>query len=111
MSTTDSCRTDIEHYRETLKDVFQGTYGVLQRMRLACQVFSSSGEVVDRCSGAGSGKSCASVHVQRCSTSTTIGWQVMNEVALHRGRYPHLSVVDAFVNGQHLTEAVVRRLA
>jgi NADH kinase len=32
----------------------------------------------------------------------------MNEVALHRGRYPHLSVVDAFVNGQHLTEAVVR---
>ncbi|KAJ9096717.1 hypothetical protein QFC21_004987 [Naganishia friedmannii] len=78
----------IEHYRETLKDVFQGTYGVLHRMRLACQVFSSSGEVVDRCSGAGS------------------GWQVMNEVALHRGRYPHLSVVDAFVNGQHLTEAV-----
>lgn len=34
----------------------------------------------------------------------------MNEVALHRGRYPHLSVVDAFVNGQHLTEAVVRSL-
>jgi NADH kinase len=31
----------------------------------------------------------------------------MNEVALHRGRYPHLSVVDAFVNDQHLTEAVV----
>jgi hypothetical protein len=31
----------------------------------------------------------------------------MNEVALHRGRSPHLSVVDAFVNGQHLTEAVV----
>lgn len=32
----------------------------------------------------------------------------MNEVALHRGRYPHLSVVDAYVNSQHLTEAVVR---
>jgi hypothetical protein len=36
------------------------------------------------------------------------GWQVMNEVAIHRGRYPHLSVVDAYVDGQHLTEAVVR---
>jgi hypothetical protein len=31
----------------------------------------------------------------------------MNEVALHRGRHPHLTVVDAFFNGQHLTEAVV----
>lgn len=31
----------------------------------------------------------------------------MNEVAIHRGRYPHLSVVDAYVNNQHLTEAVV----
>jgi hypothetical protein len=31
----------------------------------------------------------------------------MNEVALHRGRHPHLTVVDAFFNDQHLTEAVV----
>lgn len=32
----------------------------------------------------------------------------MNEVALHRGRHPHMTVIDAFVNGQHLTEAIVR---
>jgi len=32
----------------------------------------------------------------------------MNEVALHRGRSPHLNIIDAYVNGQHLTEAVVR---
>jgi hypothetical protein len=31
----------------------------------------------------------------------------MNEVALHRGRHPHLTVVDAYFDGQHLTEAVV----
>jgi len=31
----------------------------------------------------------------------------MNEVALHRGSSPHLNTVDAFVDGQHLTEAVV----
>jgi len=30
----------------------------------------------------------------------------MNEVALHRGSSPHLNTVDAFVDGQHLTEAV-----
>ena len=31
----------------------------------------------------------------------------MNEVALHRGASPHLNTIDAFVDGQHLTEAVV----
>jgi len=31
----------------------------------------------------------------------------MNEVTLHRGRSPHLSIVDTYVDGQHLTEAVV----
>lgn len=35
-------------------------------------------------------------------------WQVMNEVALHRGSSPHLNTIDVFVDGQHLTEAVVR---
>ena len=34
-------------------------------------------------------------------------WQVMNEVALHRGSSPHLNTIDIFVDGQHLTEAVV----
>ncbi|KAI5451067.1 NADH kinase pos5 [Naganishia albida] len=78
----------IEGYRKTLSDIWRRKFAVLPRMRLACQVFDAHGRVVDRCAGAGS------------------GWQVMNEVALHRGRYPHLSVVDAFVNDQHLTEAV-----
>ena len=32
----------------------------------------------------------------------------MNEVALHRGSSPHLNTIDIFVDGQHLTEAVVR---
>lgn len=31
----------------------------------------------------------------------------MNEVALHRGQSPHLVTIDAFVDGQHLTESVV----
>lgn len=35
------------------------------------------------------------------------GIQVMNEVALHRGQHRHLTVIDAYFDGQHLTEAVV----
>jgi NADH kinase len=31
----------------------------------------------------------------------------MNEIALHRGASPHLNTIDIFVDGQHLTEAVV----
>lgn len=31
----------------------------------------------------------------------------MNEVTLHRGRSPHLTMIDAYVDGQHLTESVV----
>lgn len=34
----------------------------------------------------------------------------MNEVALHRGRNTHLTVVDTYFDGQHLTEAVVSSL-
>lgn len=31
----------------------------------------------------------------------------MNEIALHRGSSPHLTTIDMFVDGQHLTESVV----
>jgi len=40
-----------------------------------------------------------------------LDWQVMNEIALHRGSSPHLNTIDIFVDGQHLTEAVVRGIA
>lgn len=47
---------DIERYKETLMDVWKGEYGILERMRLACQVFDARGNVVDRCAGAGNGE-------------------------------------------------------
>lgn len=31
---------------------------------------------------------------------------VMNEVALHRGRSGHMTTIDSYVNGQHLTRAI-----
>ncbi|KAJ5736556.1 ATP-NAD kinase PpnK-type alpha/beta [Penicillium malachiteum] len=35
------------------------------------------------------------------------GVYVMNELLIHRGKEPHLAVVDIFVGGRYLTEAVV----
>ena len=43
-----------------------------------------------------------------CLLTIVIEWQVMNEIALHRGSSPHLNTIDIYVDGQHLTEAVVR---
>jgi hypothetical protein len=47
---------DIERYKETLKDVWNGEYRILERMRLACQVFDARGQIVERCAGAGNGE-------------------------------------------------------
>lgn len=35
------------------------------------------------------------------------GVYVMNELLIHRGKEPHLAIVDIFVGGRYLTEAVV----
>lgn len=32
--------------------------------------------------------------------------QVMNELTLHRGKSPHLTAVECFVDGQYLTDAI-----
>ncbi|KAG7530681.1 hypothetical protein FFLO_04851 [Filobasidium floriforme] len=76
----------IDTHEETIGSVFDAKYKILDRMRLACEIFGEDDRPVKRC--------------------PTTGWQVMNEVSIHRGRYPHLSVVDAYVDGEHLTEAV-----
>lgn len=33
----------------------------------------------------------------------------MNEVTLHRGRFPHLTSLGCFVDGEYLTECVVSK--
>lgn len=44
---------------------------------------------------------------QRSDVASMTEIHLMNEVALHRGREPHLTVIDAFVEGRHLTQAIV----
>ncbi|WWC86162.1 uncharacterized protein L201_001035 [Kwoniella dendrophila CBS 6074] len=80
----------IDSLASTIQNTINGPVSVLNRMRLACKPLSTKGTLLDRCTKA----------------VGEAGWQVMNEVTLHRGRHAQLTVVDAYFDGQHLTEAV-----
>ncbi|KAF9485953.1 ATP-NAD kinase [Pholiota conissans] len=75
----------IDDFDKALESVFTGKATILNRMRLACTFYN---------------KDLAK------KTKDGDDWQVMNEIALHRGSSPHLNTIDIFVDGQHLTEAV-----
>ncbi|KAJ2914402.1 hypothetical protein MD484_g6015, partial [Candolleomyces efflorescens] len=76
---------DIDDFAKALDSVFAGKATMLNRMRLACSFYDANLEK---------------------KGEETDDWQVMNEIALHRGASPHLNTIDIFVDGQHLTEAV-----
>ncbi|CAL1711260.1 unnamed protein product [Somion occarium] len=75
----------IDDFAKAIDSAFEGKAVVLHRMRLSCSFQDRDGESIG---------------------SKSEEWQVMNEVALHRGSSPHLNTIDVFVDGQHLTEAV-----
>ncbi|KAF8633378.1 hypothetical protein AX17_004549 [Amanita inopinata Kibby_2008] len=75
----------IDDFAKALETAFSGKATILNRMRLACTFYNK--ELVK-------------------IGSDGDDWQVMNEIALHRGTSPHLNTIDIFVDGQHLTEAV-----
>ncbi|KAG6836561.1 hypothetical protein H0H93_006788 [Arthromyces matolae] len=76
---------DIDDFAKALESVYSGKATILNRMRLACNFYNT-----DLAKKGSDGDD----------------WQVMNEIALHRGSSPHLNTIDIFVDGQHLTEAV-----
>lgn len=75
----------IDDYVKGLEAVFNGKATILDRMRLSCSFHDREGRNIG---------------------SDVDAWQVMNEIALHRGSSPHLNTIDIYVDGQHLTEAV-----
>lgn len=81
---------------------------LLLRMRLECSIHDAQGKRIKRFEDEGVLQQysslliiCLSIHIVRPGT------QVLNEIHLHRGIHPHLTVIDTFVDGQHLTEAIV----
>lgn len=77
---------NVDTFPSAFDEVFTGKATILERMRIACTFHRQDGSEIEGCGEP--------------------GWQVMNEVTLHRGRSPHLNIIDAYVDGQHLTEAV-----
>lgn len=68
---------------------------ILMRNRLKVALFTADGNpvVADKCSEPAQGIGSE-------------GLYVMNEILIHRGKEPHLAIVDVYVGGRFLTEAV-----
>ncbi|KAL4883086.1 ATP-NAD kinase-like domain-containing protein [Aspergillus karnatakaensis] len=68
---------------------------ILMRNRLKVALYTADGNPVD---------------ADKCSEPSqgigSEGLYVMNELLLHRGKEPHLAIVDVYVGGRFLTEAV-----
>lgn len=94
---------DIDDFAKALESVYQGKATILNRMRLACTFFDKD---LAHKGNEGDGLSAVPSCNRFFSSYHFADWQVMNEVALHRGSSPHLNTIDIFVDGQHLTEAV-----
>lgn len=96
--------TDIDDFAKAIEASFEGKAMVLHRMRLSTTLFDKNGKPFGDREG---WSRIGFVTSSRLNSGLGIDWQVMNEVALHRGSSPHLNTIDIFVDGQHLTEAVV----
>lgn len=86
---------DISGYREAIKDLLEGNISLLLRMRLRQTSHRKDGTIFCQMEHRREGGGCYEVHL-------------MNEVTLHRGNEPHMTKIDAYVDGQHLTQAIVR---
>ncbi|OAD69830.1 hypothetical protein PHYBLDRAFT_126721 [Phycomyces blakesleeanus NRRL 1555(-)] len=75
-------------YKRVLSDVMEGKVFLTLRMRLFCSLHEASGKRIS-------------------IDGKEVGKQVMNEVSLHRGRYPHLTSIGCYVDDNFLTECVV----
>ncbi|KAF9576775.1 NADH kinase pos5 [Mortierella alpina] len=81
----------INNYKSALQKLIENCHAsLLLRMRLKCTLHGADGRRLQAKDGSG-----------RINDLT-----VMNEVNLHRGRYPHLTSIGCFVDGHLITEAV-----
>ncbi|RPB04041.1 ATP-NAD kinase [Choiromyces venosus 120613-1] len=79
-----------EEHAEAVGEAFAGGAMVLRRERLKVGVYDDDGK---RVTGEWEFESIGDAHA-------------MNEVNIHRGKSPHLAIVEVFVDGRFLTEAV-----
>ncbi|KNC99941.1 uncharacterized protein SPPG_05314 [Spizellomyces punctatus DAOM BR117] len=76
-----------QDYQTALIKVIEGSVPLLLRMRLTCAIFRNDGRRV-------------------MYDGLDQDLQAMNDITLHRGHNPHLTVIDCSVGGEFLTDAV-----
>lgn len=81
----------IDAFQTAFEDVINSKSSLLLRMRLHQTMHEKDGTLIQN-----EGK--------RTSSRTKV--HLMNEVALHRANSPHMTMIDAFVDGRHLTQAI-----
>ena len=81
---------DISSFPAAIDDVLHARFSLFMRMRMCLTLWGAN---PDQCLYLPGEKFCRELHF-------------MNEVVLHRGREPHMTTMDAFVNCEHLTRTV-----
>ncbi|KAL0076591.1 ATP-NAD kinase [Phycomyces blakesleeanus] len=82
---------EFNQYKRVLSDVMEGKVFLTLRMRLFCSLHEASGKRIS---------------IDGKEVGKSDDRQVMNEVSLHRGRYPHLTSIGCYVDDNFLTECV-----
>jgi len=96
---------DFKDHRLAFSELYTSNSRILNRMRLTCQSTRLSSSLV-----LPSDVSNGNLHTEDFTPVTEGGGQIthaMNEVILHRGKSPHLTMLDISIDGVYLTEAIV----
>jgi NADH kinase len=102
-SSPESTSNDMSSAWSSLRGMAMGpsrSSRVLLRNRLKVAIFAADGTPISHADPS------ASMCPSDCNTNSHCDVFAMNEVLLHRGRTPHLSIIDIYVGGRFLTEAV-----
>ncbi|KAI8822928.1 ATP-NAD kinase [Fimicolochytrium jonesii] len=75
------------NFAEALKQVIEGSVPLLQRMRLDCVIRRDDGTIAQ-------------------IEGRELEFQALNDIVLHRGRYPHMITTECSVDGEFLTGAI-----
>lgn len=80
----------IDAFQTAFEDLINSKSSLLLRMRLHQTMHQKDGTPVQ----------------DQTKTDSRTDVHLMNEVALHRANSPHMTMIDAFVDGRHLTQAI-----
>ncbi|KAK6542361.1 NADH kinase pos5 [Orbilia ellipsospora] len=93
-------------YKTAVEALFTNNARVMRRSRIKMKVFDGNKQLIGDLwppNGIHNGNSASGTHNEEVEKN---GVWAMNEVNIHRGQNPHMAVVEVYVDGRFLTEAV-----